>query len=93
MDEKKLKKALGETLLELILPRFDQMDKRIDEYHNEVIKYKNDLLDRTDQVYAEVKAMWEEQAAHQIQHRDANDRFEAIESVPAVAHELKKKKN
>lgn len=46
-----------------------------------------------DKVIKELRDMRDEQAAHRVEHDDTNKRLDGIESIPAIAHELNKKKN
>ncbi|MBI2011641.1 hypothetical protein HYS91_02630 [Candidatus Daviesbacteria bacterium] len=58
-----------------------------DEFNEKYDKIMNML----DKVYGEVKTMREEQAAHTQRHEDVENRLIKIETIPSVAHELKKK--
>ncbi len=56
----------------------------------ELAQLRNDVLDRVDAVFFEVKNMRQEQTVHAQQHRDIHDRLEAIEQIPVISHALKK---
>jgi len=64
---------------------------------NDFDQLKESVLDRMDAVFGEVKVMREEQSLHFQQHDDNNlfnkaidKRVSKIESVPVIAHEIKK---
>lgn len=50
----------------------------------------SEVLTRMDTVFKEVKEMREEQTMHLAQHDRINQRLDAIEQVPTIAHHLNK---
>lgn len=64
----------------------EKLEERLSEKHHEV-------LNKLDAVFGEVKEMRQEQSVHRQEHDDIDKRLDKIESVPAVAHELKKSKS
>lgn len=46
------------------------------------------VMNLVDKVLGEVKAMREEQAAHQLAHDDIQERFAKIETTSAVTHRI-----
>lgn len=58
----------------------------------EFTEFKDQIFNRIDAVFKELIAMREEQAGHSLRHEDAEDRLSAVEKIPAIASELRKKK-
>lgn len=63
----------------------DYIDSKIDNLEHRI-------NDNHDKLYKELLDSRMERDAHRQEHNDIGKRFEAIESVPVVAHELKMKK-
>lgn len=53
---------------------------------HELQELTNQVLDRLDSVFGEVKIMRQEQAAHSQVHEDIQERLTTIEAVPVITH-------
>ncbi len=83
----------NDKLMSFIANRFDEVEALIKNSDQNIAEFKDGVYNKMDSVYGEVLTVRQEQAAHQLDHDRINDRFEKIEAVPVVAHELKKLKN
>lgn len=81
-----------EGFIVTFLREINRLDEKIDLYRNEIDSFKDDLMTKIDAVYKEVLDMRQEQIVHFEQHSKINDRLDVVEAIPAVAHELKRKK-
>lgn len=81
-----------------LLDSFSQVFATKEELHNEIyglreefnLKFQ-DVLTKLDSVYKDLHDFRLEQSMHVQAHRDIDTKLGAIEKVPTVAHELKKK--
>lgn len=56
-------------------------------------EFRDQIFNRIDAVFKELIAMREEQAGHSLRHEDVEDRLNAVEKIPVIALELRKKRN
>lgn len=70
-----------------------KVEKRLDDIERNMVTKddNNKILNLVDQVLGELKDMRQEQSAHNQDHVDINERLTKIETLPSIAHELKKK--
>lgn len=87
--EKAVRKVVVEALQEVVLPEFEKMNKRIDSLEGHVIKRDDDVFTKMDAVFKELVGIRQEVSGHQQQLDDHSERFEKIEAIPVIAHELK----
>lgn len=85
MDDKQFK-----VLVNLLNDQYGKFGKRAEETEKNVANLVDKVYDRMDSVYKEVLDIRTEQAAHQAQHNDTEERLLVVESVPVVALDLKK---
>ncbi len=52
--------------------------------------FHNQTLDRLDAVYKEVVKFREDESIHEYKHEEVEKRLKQIESVPVIAHAIKK---
>lgn len=70
----------------------EEVKGQLEPVRNEFVEKFDQVMTRMDKVYGEVKVRREEQAIHEASHEEIESRLSAVESVPVVAHELKKNK-
>lgn len=86
MDEK--------TKRDLVLflnKQYEQFKDEVGFLKESVDSRNDDVFTKMDQVYKEVLAMRQEQSVHQQTHDDLDAFISQIQSIPAIAHQIKKK--
>lgn len=68
----------------------EELNAKMDLLKQEMKTFRNETFDRLDAVYKEVVKFREDEDIHSYKHEEVEKRLKQIESVPVIAHAIKK---